>query len=124
MFQLTVFVILAPIIFYVLKNRILRIAVLLITAIIGLFFLSGIEIDVGGYERVLFHFNFFAYYFAGCIIAKETEIANRIFETARKIPVYVHALVFVGVSFIASLLFKNPSTITMVKTFHFTSVRS
>lgn len=105
MFQLVVFILLAPIIFYVLKNRVVRIAVLLITAIIGLFFLPSVEIDVGGYERALFHFNFFAYYFAGCSTACETTAVKRIFESVRKIPLYVYVILFIGFSFMASLFF-------------------
>lgn len=105
MFQLCLYILLAPIIFCVLKNRLFGILVLVGSAIVGLFILPGIGIDVGGYERSLFQFNFFAYYFAGCFAAKWPDIAERIKAFACKLSPVVSAGLCVAFSFICSLFF-------------------
>ncbi len=105
MFQLCVFILLAPILFYVLKNRLVSLVVLVGTAVVGLFITADVSVDVGGYDRALFHFNFFAYYFAGCFMAKETAAVEHLKAFVRKLPLIVPTALYVIFGFIESLVF-------------------
>lgn len=105
MFQLCIFIALAPIVFFVLKNKYVSWTVLIISVIVGMFIKSSISISLPGYERSLFQVNFFAYYLAGCFATKLPELVNKVNGFAKRMPLVLLTILFVLFGFVESLFY-------------------
>ena len=105
MFQLCVFILLAPVIFYILQNRIVSILMLIASAVIGMFVIDSISIHIGSDNRALFHFNFFAYYLLGCVLARETMAFEKIQSFVNKMPLFIPIILVIVFGFVESLFF-------------------
>ena len=104
MFQLCVFILLAPILTLTLKNTTVSIILLAAAVIAGI---PGWElaIDLGGYERALFQPNFFAYYWLGCLLARHTDVQAWLLKAAKRIPLALLIVALLATSLLESLLF-------------------
>ncbi|MBQ2942334.1 MAG: acyltransferase [Clostridia bacterium] len=89
MFQLIVYIVLAPAIFLILKSKKISFILLILLCFIGLVYTPVISISVCGNERALFQVSFFAYYFLGCFAAKYFE-PKKLINIAEKIPMSVY----------------------------------
>lgn len=105
MFQLCVFILLAPVIFYALKNRQVSMLLLIATAVVGMFLCDSIEISVAGAKRAIFQFNFFAYYFAGCMMARTPRAQGAVHRVVNRLPMAAWVAALVLFSFAESLFF-------------------
>ncbi|MBE5737082.1 MAG: acyltransferase [Clostridiales bacterium] len=107
MFQLCLFIIIAPIVFYILKNKFISSIVLLSTILIGMFICSSVDITVAGLERSIFQFNFFAYYFCGCWLSQLSNVTRKCKDYINKIPLFIPICLFVIFGFLQSLFFEG-----------------
>lgn len=105
MFQLCLYVLLAPLLFYLLKNKVVGAGVFAVAAAVGMFFCESVEIYVGDMKRDLFAFNFFAYYFLGCLTARVPGLQTAIQTLANKLPLAISAAALVACGFVESLFF-------------------
>lgn len=105
MFQLVLFIIIAPLICKLISNKMVSTIVLVTVALLGLLKIGSIDIEVIGLERTLFHMNFFAYYFAGCFAAKNPFVIKRAQEFVEKAPLFVLALLYAAFGIVSGLIY-------------------
>lgn len=105
MFQLCVYILLAPMLLIALRNKTVSVIILAISSTLGIMGCAEWQLDVGGYERTLFHGNFFAYYWLGCLLARWPILEAEILKLAKRLPwcILVVSLVVAGV--LESILF-------------------
>ena len=65
MFQLILFMVITPLLYCILKNKKIALAILTISAILGIFDIH-FSVNVVGETRTIFAFNYFFYFFLGC----------------------------------------------------------
>lgn len=111
MYQLIMFVILTPLIHKLIKNKYVGLGVLAILAIISVFITDSIDIAIFENDsRALFQFNFFCYYFSGCLSVQFSDAllkAKAYVEKKRKPIFAISAVVLVASAFLQSLLFEE-----------------
>lgn len=94
MFQLFLFVIVSPLLHFVLSNKKLSVFILMIATVLGMLGLGSINIQVFDMERTLFHMNYFAYYFAGCFIAKVPNVLRKLEDYIKKAPLFALIILY------------------------------
>lgn len=87
MFQLMIYVILAPVLFEILKQPRVSICFVIGMAILGALGLE-VNVNVGGLVRSIFMPNMFCYYFLGCMGAKYKGAFTTIGQRVMKFPTY------------------------------------
>ncbi len=105
MFQLCVYIALAPLLFYILKSKLVSAILLVISFITGMFIISSMDVNLGEFSRSIFQFEFFSYYFLGCILARTEEWSKCIKNFVQKIPFWILVFLFLILSFFESLFF-------------------
>ena len=105
MFQLVLFIIIAPLICKIISNKTVSIIVLITVALLGLLKIGSIEIEIIGLERKLFHMNYFVYYFAGCFVSKNPFVIKRVQEFVEKAPLVVFLILYVVFGILSGLTF-------------------
>ena len=79
MFQLVIYILLAPIIFLILKKRSVALSTFIVVTLFSIFIKDSIGVEIFSNEiRPLFQFNFFCYYLAGCVSVKFTSEINKL----------------------------------------------
>lgn len=107
MYQLFVFVLITPIINIISQRRYLSLGLLSLLAIFSIFLTASIDIEVfPNNERSLFQFNFFCYYFAGCLSVK---FPNEILKFKKLIERNRCLVAFVSFFFISIFAFLQSS---------------
>lgn len=104
LFQLLIFILLAPLIYYLLKYKATTILTLLLTGILGLLKVE-IKVGIGDLERVIFASNFFFYYFLGGIAVKYSDSFIKIINTLTRFKISVMILATMATSVLAGLIF-------------------
>ena len=81
MYQLTMFLLLTPIIHIIIKKRFLSVCLLVVCFLYSVFIKDTVDIWIfDNSTRSLFQFNFFCYYFAGCMSVKFANEINKLKE--------------------------------------------
>lgn len=104
MFQLLVYIALAPIIFKMLQNTKVSIFLLCVAAVLAYFKMSW-TVDVDSATRTIFAFNFFSYYFIGAIAAKHQKQFIRVVDRLARIHWVIIGVCLIVVSFLAGLVY-------------------
>lgn len=104
LFQLIVYIVLAPVLFKLLKNTKVSLFVLCIAAFLAYFKVSW-AVDVDNDIRTIFAFNFFFYYFAGAIAVKHQERFIRAINRLARFPLGIMGIILIIVSVVAGLVF-------------------
>lgn len=104
MFQLLVYIALAPVVFKVLENTKLSMSVLSIVVVLAYSKIAW-TVDIDNDTRTLFAFNFFFYYFAGAIASKHQKQFFRIIDRLARINWGTIGFILIIVSFLAGLAF-------------------
>lgn len=104
MFQLLVYIVLAPIIFKMLQNTKMSMFLLCVAAVLAYFKVSW-TVEVDGATRTIFAFNFFSYYFIGAIAAKHQKQFIRMVDRLARIHWVVIGACLLVVSFLAGLVY-------------------
>lgn len=107
MFQLCVYIALAPIIFFVLKNKAIGAVVLVCTSVLGVIGTFDIDINWNGLERGIFQVNFFGYFLFGCILAQWKEWERGLLQFAKSTPWIALVVLLIGFGLLASLVFDD-----------------
>lgn len=104
MFQLLVYVVLAPITFKILQNTKLSMSLLCFVAMLAYLKVNW-TVEVDGVTRTIFAFNFFSYYFIGAIAAKHQKQFIRVVDRLARIHWVILGVCLIGVSFLAGLVY-------------------
>lgn len=109
MFQLMVYFLLSLLLFVLLKDNKITIAIIITCALVSVFYKSSVAIEIGGLSRPLIMFNFLCYYLIGALLSKKKKLLM-IFES--RIPkVWILIALFVLVAFLSHLVFDKYITI-------------
>lgn len=104
MFQLLIYILLAPIIFSILKNKKKSMFLLCISIALAYFKVSW-NVEVDNATRTIFAFNFFSYYFIGAIAAKHQKQFFRVVDCLARIHWSIIGGSLIVVSFLAGFVY-------------------
>jgi len=105
MFQLCVYILLAPVLLIAIRNKAVSVIILTVSSGLGIIGCAEWQVNLGGYERTLFHGNFFAYYWLGCLLARWPNVQEKLLNLAKRIPWVILAVLFVIAGLLESFLF-------------------
>lgn len=107
MFQLFIFVLITPIINIILKRRYLSLVLLSLLTVFSIVVTNSIDVEIfPNDERSLFQFNFFCYYFAGCLSVK---FSNEILKLKKFMEKNQRPVAFISLFFILIFAFLQSS---------------
>ena len=84
LFQLLIYTILSPVIFYILTNKPLTYIILIITAVLGVLDIT-VKVNIGSDTRSIFSPNYFTYYFTGALLSQNKEWFLKAEEKLKKL---------------------------------------
>lgn len=109
MYQLMMYLLLTPIIFFVIKKRWIAVLLLVACFLFSVFVTDGIDFKAfNDIPRSIFQFNFFCYYLAGCMSVKFAGEINKIKEFIfrnKKLSMIVSTALLIVFSFLGALTF-------------------
>lgn len=106
LWQLMVYILISPIVFLLLSKRNISIVVLSCLAVLGLLGMK-LEADIWGSTRMLININYFAYYFAGCFMAKNNDIFDKIKKFILKLPLLPLILTYLAFGVLGGLVYEE-----------------
>lgn len=106
LWQLIIFVIISPLIFWILSKKNLSVVVWVILIVMG-FLDFNFEPTIWGRSRMLFYVNYFAYYFTGCLMAKNNGIFDRIKAFINRVSLYLLSLSYIFFSVIGGMVYEG-----------------
>lgn len=106
MWQLILYVIISPLIYWVLSKKKLSVLIWILFAIGGICGVKPLGLNILD-GRLNFAVNYFAYYFAGCLMAKNPQILDKIKETITKVPTIVLAIAYSLFGILGGVVFQE-----------------
>lgn len=106
MWQLILYVLISPLIYWIISKKKLSIVLWVLFAVAGICGIETVGPDI--FEgRLNFAINYFAYYFTGCLMAKNTQVFDRIKEIIEKIPTIILALAYILFGVLGGIVFEE-----------------
>lgn len=107
MWQLILYVIIAPLIFWVISKKKFSVLVWFAIAAAGICGVTTLGFDEIGDGRANFALDYFAYYFTGCLMAVNPQVFDKIKGIINKIPISVIGLLYILFGILSGLLYQE-----------------